>query len=116
MMNVVVRRWKRVLLMLPTGLLGAALRVKWEHGHAGDEQAVQLLAERSPGFDVGEYAEATRLAAVLDGAAYELAAEWFASLGQAPMPTPEELECLCPGFAAADYAEAIQKNILWARK
>jgi hypothetical protein len=104
------------MLMLPTGLLGAALRVKWEHGHAGNEQAVRLLVERAHGFSAEEYAEAGRLAAVLDGAAYELAAAWFASRGQAPMPTPEELECLCPGFATADYAEAIQKNILWARK
>jgi hypothetical protein len=102
--------------MLPARLLGAALRVKWEHGHAGDEEAVRLLSERAPGYRAEEYAEAGRLAAVLDGAAYELAAAWFAGRGQAPMPTPEELECLCPGFATTDYAEAIQKNILWARK
>src|SRR5262249_43102193 len=101
---------------LPATLLGAALRVKWEHGRAGDERAVQSLAERAPGFSAEQYAEAGRLAAVLDGAAYELAAAWFASRGEAPMPTSEELECLCPGFAAADYAESIQKNILWARK
>jgi hypothetical protein len=102
--------------LLPAALLGAALRVKWEHGRAGDEQAIQLLAERVPGFNAGQYAEAGRLASVLDGAAYELAAAWFASRGQAPMPRSQELECLCPGFARADYIEAMQKNILWARK
>ena len=102
--------------MLPVVLLGAALHVKWEHGHAGNEQAVRLLAKRFPGFSAEQYAEAGRLAAVLDGAAYELAAAWFASQGRAPMPTTDELQCLCPGFRAEDYVEAIQKNILWARK
>jgi hypothetical protein len=102
--------------MLSPALLGAALRVKWEHGHAGNEQAVKLLANRVPGFSTEQYAEAGRLAAVLDGAAYELAADWFATQGQAPMPTTDELQCLCPGFSGEDYAEAIQKNILWARK
>jgi hypothetical protein len=106
----------KVMSSLPTALLGAALRVKWEHGRAGDEQAVRLLSERIPGFSAGQYAEAGRLASVLDGAAYELAAAWFASGGQAPMPRSDELECLCPGFAEADYIEAIHKNILWARK
>jgi hypothetical protein len=101
---------------LPAELLGGALRVKWETGHSGDDRAVELLRERIPGFSARQYAEAGRLAAVLDGAAYELAADWFASRGKAEMPTSEELECLCPGFAAADYGEAIQKNILWARK
>jgi hypothetical protein len=102
--------------MLSAELLGAALHVKWEQGDAGGERASQFLAERAPGFTVEEYAEAVRLAAVLDGAAYELAAAWFAGRGEAPMPSPEELECLCPGFTRADYAAAIQKNILWARK
>jgi hypothetical protein len=101
---------------LPPRLLGAALRVKWEIGRAGDEKFIQLLATRVPGFSPDQYAQAGRLAAVLDGAAYELAADWFAHRGQTPYPTTEELECLCPGFAPDDYAQAIENNILWARK
>jgi len=101
---------------LPAVLLSAALRVKWERGRVGTAYAAKLLAERVPGFTSAQYAEAGRLAAVLNGAAYELAAAWFASKGQAPMPTPEDLKCLCPGFSPMDYEEAIQKNILWARK
>ena len=97
-------------------LLGAALRMKWDHGLVGTERGIQLLAERVPGFTASQYAEAGRLAAVLDGSAYELASAWFASQGQAPMPTSKELESLCPGFARADYVDAIQNNILWARK
>jgi hypothetical protein len=102
--------------MLPAALLGAALRVKWEIGRADQDRAARLLAQRVPGFSADQYAEAMRLAAVLDGAAYELAAAWFAERGEKPMPTSAELECLCPGFGAADYTEAIQKNVVWARR
>jgi hypothetical protein len=100
----------------PQSLLSEALRIKWEHGHAGNREAAWLLSERLPGYSAREYAEAGRRAAVLDGTAYELAADWFAGKGRQVMPTAEELECLCPGFAPADYAEAIRKNTLWARK
>jgi hypothetical protein len=100
----------------PESLLSEALRIKWEHGHAGNSEAARLLSDRLPGYSAAEYAEAGRRAAVLDGAAYELAADWFAGKGDAAMPTAENLECLCPGFTPAAYAEAIRNNLLWARK
>lgn len=101
---------------LPAPLLSAALRILWAHGHAGDAQAVRLLAERLPGFTADQYAEAGRYAAVLNGAACELAGAWFADRGRTEAPTPGELECLCPGFAAQDYAAAVENALLWARK
>jgi hypothetical protein len=101
---------------LPQKLLSAALRVKWETGHSQDQQAVELLAERVPGFTAEQYAEASRRAAELDAAAYDLAAAWFATRGQGPYPTVEMLEARCPGFAGNDYAEAIGNNVTWARK
>jgi hypothetical protein len=79
-------------------------------------QAARAGPQSTPLSPTATNNEAWRLAAVLDGAVHELAAAWFASNGQAPMPTPEDLKCLCPGFGAMDYEEAIQKNILWARK
>jgi len=63
---------------LPPKLLSAALHVKWEHGQSEDQRALELIAQRQPGFTLEQYAEATRLAAALDAAAYELAAAWFA--------------------------------------
>ena len=66
---------------LPEKLLSAALRVKWETGHSGDQRAVELLAVWVPGFTAEQYAEASRRAAELDSAAYDLAAAWFASRG-----------------------------------
>jgi hypothetical protein len=101
---------------LPQRLLSEALRVKWESGHSEDERAVELLAERIPGFSPEQYAEASRRAAALDRTAYDLAAAWFASRGKEPFPRGEELEVRHPGFAAADYTEAVQNNVLWARK
>jgi hypothetical protein len=97
-------------------LLSAGLHVKWESGHSEDRRAVELLAERVPGFSDEQYVAASRLAAVLDRTAYELAAAWFASRGKGPYPTVDELEERCPGFSGTDYAEAISNNILWARK
>jgi hypothetical protein len=32
------------------------------------------------------------------------------------MPTAAELQCVCPGFTPADYADAMHNNIPWARK
>jgi len=60
--------------------------------------------------------EASRLAAALDAAAYELAAVWFASQGKGPRPTVADLESRFPGFSRDDYAEAVNNYILWARK
>ena len=97
-------------------LFGAALRLKWEAGHSQDQRAVELLAERVPGFTAEQYAEASRRAAKLDSAAYELAAAWFASRGQGPYPTADALEARCPGFSRTDYAEAVSNNVTWARK
>jgi hypothetical protein len=101
---------------LPQKLLSAALRVKWETGHSQDQRATELLAERVPGFIAEHYAEASRRANELDSAAYELAAEWFASRGHGPYPTVDALEAQCPGFAGTDYAEAVRNNVTWARK
>ena len=101
---------------LPQKLLSAALRVKWETGHSQDQWAVQLLAERVPGFTAEQYAEASRRAAALDSAAYDLAAAWFATRGQGPYPAVGALEARCPGFSGTDYAEAVGNNVTWARK
>jgi hypothetical protein len=101
---------------LPQKLLSAALRVKWETGHSDDPRAVDLLAERVPGFTSEQYAEAGRRVAELDAAAYALAAAWFAGRGQGPYPTADALEARCPGFSGTDYAEAVGNNVTWARK
>jgi hypothetical protein len=102
------------MTMLRQELLSAALRVRWD---VGAQDALRVLAERAPGFDTRQYHEAVRRAAALDGRAYDLAAAWFASGGLPQRwPKPVELEGLCPGFARGDYEEAIDKNILWARK
>jgi hypothetical protein len=101
---------------VPQKLLSVALRVKWETGHSQDRRAVDLLAERVPGFTSEQYAEAGRRAAELDAAAYALAAAWFASRGQGPYPTVGALEARCPGFSGIDYAEAVGNNVTWARK
>jgi hypothetical protein len=101
---------------LPQKLLGAALRVVWEHGRSEDQQAVGLIAQRVPGFSDARYAEASRRAAALDRSAYEMAAAWFASRGQGPGPTTDELQARHPGFAWEDYAEAAANNLTWARR
>src|SRR5262245_36128364 len=101
---------------LPQKLLSAGLHVLWESGHSDDQRAVELLAERAPGFSDEQYGVASRLAAALDRTAYDLAAAWFASRGKGPYPTVDELEERCPGFSGTDYAEAINHNTLWARK
>jgi hypothetical protein len=101
---------------LPQKLLSAGLHVLWESGHSGDQRAIELLAERVPGFSDEQYAAASRLAAALDRMAYDLAAAWFASAGKGPYPTVDELGEGCPGFSGTDYAEAIRNNLLWARK
>lgn len=97
-------------------LLGAALHQMWERGGLSEDEAIRALEVRVRGLDREQYAEARRLAAVLNGAAYELADAWHASKGREPGPTTEELACLCPGFLLGDYAEAISKNLLWAAK
>jgi hypothetical protein len=97
-------------------LLSAALRVKWDL-NAGERDAVRLLRERAPGHDDPEYAEAFRLATEMEQEAYRLAATWFASGGRPEMwPRIVDLGGRCPGFTLSDYEEAIDKNILWARK
>ena len=102
---------------LPQKLLSVALRVIWERGHSEDQRAVELIAERLPGFSNEQYAAASRLAAALNRTAYDLAAAWFASRGNRGLyPTVDELEERCPGFSGTDYAEAISNNITWARR
>ena len=51
-----------------------------------------------------------------EAAAAGLASGWFASWGKGPYPTVDELETRCPGFSGTDYAEAVGKNVTWARK
>jgi hypothetical protein len=101
---------------LPQELLSVALRVKWEHGHSADQRAVELIAKRLPAFSAEQHVEASQFAAALDGAAYDLAAAWFARRGTGPFPTVEELEARCPGFSWQDYADAVHNNLTWARK
>jgi hypothetical protein len=102
---------------LPQNLLSAALRVLWD-GHASSEQqAMRLLSERAPGFDTEQYVEARRCARMLDREAYDLAAAWFASRGRPEKwPSVHDLRRAFPGSDESDYDEAIEKNILWARK
>ncbi|MDB5344720.1 MAG: hypothetical protein JWP89_3097 [Schlesneria sp.] len=97
-------------------LLSAALRLMWECGGLSEDEAIRALEVRVRGFGREQYAEARRLAAVLNGAAFELADAWHAAKGREPGPTTEELACLCPGFLPGDYSEAISKNLLWAAK
>jgi hypothetical protein len=97
-------------------LLSAALHLMWERGGLSEDKAIRALEDRVPGFGREQYAEARRLAAVLNGAAFELADAWHATKGREPGPTTEELACLCPGFLSGDYAEAISNNLLWAAK
>jgi hypothetical protein len=85
---------------LPQKLLSTALRVKWESGHSQDRRAVELLAERVPGFTAEMYAEANRRAAELDSLAYQLAAAWFARQGQGPYPTVDVPEAHSPASPA----------------
>jgi hypothetical protein len=93
-----------------------ALHLRWEHGALAEGEAARLLAEYAPGLPRRAYAAAWGRVAILDGVAYDLAANGFAGKGQGALPTAAELECLCPGFAPADYAEAVRNNILWAPK
>jgi hypothetical protein len=44
-----------------------------------------------------------------------MADEWHASRGKAVV-TKEALAAACPEFADGDYAEALSKNLTWARK
>jgi hypothetical protein len=97
-------------------LLSAALAVLWERGQAENEQAVRLLAERVPGFSDEQYLQASTSAREMSHVAYELAAAWFASRGKAPQPRADDVADRCPGFHVDDYIEAIQNNLLWARK
>ncbi len=101
---------------LPKELLSAALHVLWEHGHSEDQRAVELIAQRIPGFSAEQCSAASRLATAMDRTAYDLAAAWFASRFKGPSPTMDELEERCPGFSGTDYAEAISNNLTWASK
>jgi hypothetical protein len=101
--------------ILDMKLLSAALHVRWNP--AGATDPVRLLRERAPGHDDSEYAEAFRLATEMDQEAYRLATAWFASGGRPEMwPRVVDLGSRCPGFSLGDYDEAIENNILWARK
>jgi hypothetical protein len=100
---------------LPQALLSAALRVNWEQGYLGERPALRLLTERVPGCRDEEYAEAYRQARALDATAWRMADEWHASRGKA-IVSKDKLAAACPGFAVGDYAEALSKNLTWARK
>jgi hypothetical protein len=92
------------------------MHLRWERGALAEDEAARLLAEYAPGLPRRAYAAAWERVAILDGVAYDLAANWFADKGQVALPTAAERECLCPGFNAADYTEAVRNNILWARR
>jgi hypothetical protein len=100
---------------LPPDLLSLALRVKWEVGFKGEQQALRALAERMPGLNVESYAVAYARASAMDETAWRLADAWHASKGAASV-SEEELSSTHPGFAAEDYGKAISNNLLWARK
>jgi hypothetical protein len=103
--------------VLPEHLLSAALRVRWDDHPTSDRDAVHRLSERAPGFDDAQYVEALSRAAEMNSRAYDLAAAWFAAHGRPEAwPRVIDLGGLCPGFTVNDYEEAIDKNILWARK
>ncbi|CAN5344717.1 hypothetical protein BH10PLA2_BH10PLA2_20290 [soil metagenome] len=97
-------------------LLGAALRAIWETGHSFGQKAIESLTERVPGASAAEYADACLRAAELDAAAFALADAWFDNRGKGPYPSVSELRARLPGFDDADYVEAINKNVIWARK
>ncbi len=101
---------------LPQKLLSTPLRVKWDHGHAGAARAAVVIADTAPGVRPEPYAEASRRAGEMDGSAFGLADAWFVSQGKGLWPSAAELETRRPGFAWDDYGEAVNKNILWARK
>src|SRR5688500_13739795 len=97
-------------------LLSAALHVRWEHGHSEDSRAVELIAERVPGFSPEQYTEASRLAAAMDREAGEVANDWLDRGGNGPGPTMSGLRDRYPGFSWEDYGATVNNNILWARK
>ncbi len=101
---------------LPQELLSAALHVKWEHGHSEDKRAAELIAKRVSGFSAEQYDEASRLAAAMDWEAGDLAVAWFDQGGQGPELSMAGLKDRHPGFSWEDYGEAVNNNILWARK
>lgn len=78
-------------------LLSAALHLMWERGTLSEDEAIRALEVRVRGFGREQYAEARRLAAVMNGAAFQLADAWHDTKGREPGPTTEELACLCPG-------------------
>ncbi len=101
---------------IPPSLRSRALHLRWESPVREEAQAAEALRKLAGEFTIKQCTEAWRAAAVLDGAAFELAEAWFASRGASPSPTEGELELLCPGFLPDDYTMAIHNNILWARK
>jgi hypothetical protein len=101
---------------LPQELLSAALHVRWETGHSEDDRAIELIAQRVSGFTAEQYAEASRRAAALDREAASLAVGWFIQGEQGPGLSMEGLKENHPGFSWDDYGEAVNNNVLWARK
>jgi len=104
------------MTQLPQELLSAALHLKWDGALLNESHARELLAERAPGYTPDQYAEAIEQARQFDNAVCTRANAWFTSQGKAAWPDREELERTYPGFAHDDYFEAINNNILWARK
>lgn len=103
------------MVALDSTLLTAAFDVVFHHGALEGKDAVHAVEMSSPGFTAEEYAAAFAAAECLEEEGYKLAQAWFASEGKSSLTTAD-LAKLCPGFSAAEYAEAIHLCTLWARK
>ena len=101
---------------LPQALLTSALHLKWDGMILDPSIGADHLAARLPGYSPEQYAAAIERAVQFDNAVYDRASAWFANQGQEAWPDRTDLEREFPGFAHEDYYEAVNNNILWARK
>jgi hypothetical protein len=100
---------------LDSSLLNAACDVVFHHGALEGQDALHAIEMAVPGFTTEQYAEAFAAAECLEEEGYKLAQSWFANGGKSSC-TAADLSKTCPGFTAAEYAEAIHLCTEWARK
>lgn len=100
---------------LDASVLSAAFDVVFHHGALEGEDALHAIEMAAPGYTAGQYSQAFAAAELLEDEGWKLAHAWFASDGKSSC-TATDLSKLCPGFAAAEYAEAISLCTQWARK
>jgi hypothetical protein len=105
----------KAMTQLAQDLLSSALRLRWEKGYLGDEKGIRVLAEKVPGFTLEQYAEAYARAKELDETAWRLAEEFHAKR-RTSVDEAGELHKLFPGFAAQDYWDAWNQNLIWVAK